>query len=427
MVPRFLTAFGLLLFVLCAFGADQARAIDIQDVRFGQHPDKVRMVMELNETSDYRVFMLDDPYRLVIDLPRFEPDRSVASKLDRAGGDPVKKLRWGHLNQKISRMVVDLSAPVKIDSSFLLPPKTGFPARLVIDFQSTSVEGFEQARDNVYGTLSIKDIRTNSARNEKNEKYVQPTQKPQKAAASHAPPAKPDVPRQKPLIIIDPGHGGIDPGAIASNGMYEKDIVLKLSHELKGQLERTGRFRVKMTRQDDRFLRLRDRVNYARRHKGNLFISVHADSLEKSYVSGASVYTLSERSSDAQTARLARRENQADLIAGVDLASEGKEVANILIDLAMRDTMNQSSYFANTLVAEMQQSNINTLENPHRFAGFAVLKAPDIPSVLVEAGFLSNRREADKLATSSYRRAVARSIVKGIESYYDKVEKNRRS
>ena len=419
-MPKIFRTIILSFLVIASIALFQkSHALTIEDIRFGLHPDKTRLVLELDSVSDYRVFTLSDPYRIVIDLPRFSKEVDSQARLSSLKSSvPVKDIRWGHLNPAISRLVLDLKNPVLISNAFLIPPRQSFPARLVLDFRSSSAQQAFKQLGSVFGTLTINDIQAAAAKTdmkgqaEKKTSFIAPSNKPRK---------------KRPVIIIDPGHGGIDPGAIAANGVHEKDIVLKLSHEIRRQLIETRRFDVRMTREDDRFLRLRDRVAFARRHKGDLFLSIHADSLNKSYVSGASVYTLSEKASDAQTARLAKRENRADLIAGVDLATEGQEVANILIDLAMRDTMNQSAFFANTLVTTMQNGRINTLENPHRYAGFAVLKAPDIPSVLVEAGFLSNRREAEQLSKASYRRAVARTIVDGIMKYYDKVEQNKRS
>ena len=409
-------------------GFQSAYALDVKDLRFGIHPDKIRMVLELDQATDYRVFHLKDPYRLVIDLPRFGLGFNLQNKLaSLSDNKAIKNIRSGHLTPSVSRMVIDLKGPYAVDTTFLLPPKQGFPSRLVVDFTKQTDSVFQSKLDAVFGTLTLDDIKATHNIAGKSANQISSHQN-KTATVSPTPPQKPKAHKNKRYtIIIDPGHGGVDPGAIAFNGAYEKDVVLKLSHELKRQLQATGKFDVKMTRHDDRFLRLHDRVAYARRHKGDLFLSIHADSLERSSVSGASVYTLSERASDAQTAKLAQRENQADLIAGIDLGAEEKEVANILIDLAMRDTMNQSSFFANTLVSEMQRSNINTLQNPHRYAGFAVLKAPDIPSVLVEAGFLSNKREANMLIKSSYRSEVAKTIVNGILAYYEKVERNRRS
>lgn len=409
------TVFALAFVVLLGINT-KAWALSVDDMRIGQHPDKTRLVLELSEVADYRVFTLAGPYRLVLDLPRFKAGFSLPDALKKTQSPIIKNLRHGHLNAHISRMVVDLSGPVKIDSTFVLPKKGKYPPRLVVDIVKTTSEIYASLKDRVYGTLTFEDIRE--------------TKRPQSGeagkAAAHLPPNPPLARKRKPLVVIDPGHGGVDPGAIGYNGAYEKDIVLKLGHELRRQLEETGRFRLKMTREDDRFLRLQDRVAFARRHKADLFVSLHADSLNNSSVSGASVYTLSETASDKQTARLARRENRADLIAGVDLGAEGKDVANILINLAMRDTMNQSSYFANMLVSTMKTSHINTLENTHRFAGFAVLKAPDIPSVLVEAGFLSNRAEARQLVKAPYRRKLATALVKGIIAYFDQVERNQR-
>ena len=191
-------------------------------------------------------------------------------------------------------------------------------------------------------------------------------------------------------------------------------------------LESTGRYEVHLTRHNDTYLRLYKRVDFARNKKADLFISLHADSIGKSNVRGASIYTLSEKASDAQTARLAERENRADLIAGVDLSHEDEQVANILVDLAMRDTMNQSNFFAGTLLDRMRSSNIRILEKPLRHAGFAVLKAPDVPSVLIEIGFMSNKYEAEQLARPAYRDQIGRALVSGIDSNFEKIRRNQR-
>ncbi|MGB4056478.1 MAG: N-acetylmuramoyl-L-alanine amidase, partial [Alphaproteobacteria bacterium] len=218
----------------------------------------------------------------------------------------------------------------------------------------------------------------------------------------------------------------VDPGAHGINGTNEKIITLAIAKELKAQLESTGRYRVALTRSDDRFIKLRDRVKIARQKEADLFISIHADSIGHSDVSGVSVYTLSEKASDAQTAKLAEQENKSDLIAGIDLSTEDKEVASILVDLAMRDTMNQSGFFANTFLKKLQSHKLNILDKPHRSAGFAVLKAPDIPSVLVETGFMSNKKEAALLSTPAYRKKIASSLREAVDAYFEKVRKNQR-
>lgn len=386
----------------------QAFALDIYQVRFGIHPEKTRLVIDLSKTADFRVFTLADPYRMVIDLPSFAWKAGAAQETSKAD---ITSIRHGNLQPGISRIVFDMKNPIAIRSAFILPANTEKPNRLVVDFNSVDHASFETARQNVHGTLST--IKPSSFAYKKT------------SLGQYAPP----VPKKKsikPLIVIDPGHGGVDPGAIASNGVYEKKITLKLAKDLKKELEDSGKYRVMVTRETDVFIPLGNRVKFARKHNADLFISLHADTIKKRSVRGASIYTLSEKASDAQTAKLADQENRADSIAGLDLSIEDDEVANILVDLAMRDTMNQSNFFANALVDSLATKGIRTLENPHRFAGFAVLKAPDIPSILIEAGFLSNSREAQMLNTKAYRKKIIRSIKHGIDAYFKQAQKNQR-
>ncbi len=372
-------------------------------MRFGIHGDKTRMVLDMDAPADFSTFMLSDPYRMVIDLPAFEWRAGEVQSPQMAG---VLATRHGNLKDGISRIVFDMNRPVSIQQAFTLPSGSGKPNRLVIDFANASPQIFAQTQNKIFGTLDSG---------------------AQTVSESTAPPSPPPPPSsKKPLIIIDPGHGGIDPGAIGTDNLREKDIVLKIAKELKKQLEASGQYNVKMTREDDKFIKLADRVKFARKHSGDLFVSIHADSMPKSTAHGASIYTLSEKASDAQTARLAARENKADLIAGIDLNVEDKDVVNILMDLAMRDTMNQSKFFANTVVANMQANKVETLQTPHRSAGFAVLKAPDIPSVLVESGFMSNPSEVRALNSEPYRRKLAATLKDGIDTYFDQVRKNQR-
>jgi N-acetylmuramoyl-L-alanine amidase len=313
--------------------------------------------------------------------------------------------RHGNLEPGISRIVFDLNRPVSIQSAFTLPASGEKPPRLVIDFANASPSVFATTNNSVYGNLSKDTVTTQTS--------------------ARAPEIPAPANTQKPLVIIDAGHGGVDPGAIG-DGIYERNITLALAKELKSQLERSGHYRVKLTRDTDTFIKLGNRVKFARQNGGDLFISLHADALDKPNVSGASVYTLSEKASDAQTAKLAARENKVDLIAGVDLETEDKEVADILMDLAMRETMNQSKFFANTIVQNFKNNGIKTLDTAHRSAGFAVLKAPDIPSVLVEAGFISNKKEAQLLNTPGHRQKIATALKDGIDAYFQQVAKNQR-
>jgi N-acetylmuramoyl-L-alanine amidase len=230
-------------------------------------------------------------------------------------------------------------------------------------------------------------------------------------------PAVKPLPR-RPIVVLDPGHGGLDPGAIGLSGVYEKDIALDAARLVARQLEASRRYRVVFTRTSDEFVALQDRVARARAAEGDLFLSIHADALPDPEMRGASVFTLSEKASDKEAAALAARENKVDLIAGIDLSRHAPEVSSILIDLARRQTNNQSIQLARRLVTDLGQ-DVLMLNNSHRSAGFAVLKAPDIPSALVEMGCLSNRQEEHALRMPSYRQKVAIGIARSINDYFD--------
>jgi len=336
------------------------------------------------------------------------------------------------------RIVFDVSKPLVVNNAFILPASNTERTRLVFDSEITTTQAFKKKSDKVFGTLisgpaqnitSLDDLINQhsddfSAAAIKGDAatVVKPRKKPK--ASSKVIKSNKQSPLRKPIIVIDAGHGGADPGAVGSKKLLEKDITLSAARELKEALEKTGRYTVHLTRSDDRYIKLYKRVSIARHKSADLFISLHADSINKSNVRGASIYTLSNTASDKQTARLAARENQVDLIAGVDLSHEDKEVANILIDLAMRDTMNQSKFFANTVVKNMIAKNMRVLPRTHRYAGFAVLKAPDTPSVLVEMGFMSNRKEAQLLATSSYQEKIALTLTKSIDEYFSQLRTN---
>lgn len=229
----------------------------------------------------------------------------------------------------------------------------------------------------------------------------------------------------KPVVVIDPGHGGVDPGAIGVSGIYEKYITLAVARELKAQLERNGRYKVHLTRDRDVFIRLRDRVAIARQYNADLFISLHADTVSNAQMRGLSVYTLSQNASDSEAQALADKENKADLIAGIDLSHESADVANILIDLAQRETMNRSAGFAGGVVDEVGRE-VTLLGNTHRFAGFAVLKAPDVPAVLIETGYLSNEVEERALRQPEYRTKLAKGIARAVDHFFLQGQKARR-
>ncbi len=372
----------------------------VTDVRVGLHGDRTRMVLDFSKRVNFRVFTLADPYRVVIDLPEVGwrlPARPLPSRTGL-----FEKLRYGLFKKGNSRVVLDTTGPVAVGKAFLMEPDTGRRYRLVLDLVSVS-------RKAMLGEVSGSP-----------EPVVPPTIVVHRSPFP-SPPRKPRRFRIKRNIAIDPGHGGIDPGAIGISGIFEKYITLDVARSLKKKLEDSGRYRVVMTRDRDVFVRLRDRVVYARDAGAELFVSIHADAIKNRGIRGLAVYTLSEKASDREAAELADKENKADLIAGVDLSDKDEQVQGILIDLAQRDTMNESSRFAIALVKELRRET-KLLRNTRRFAGFAVLKAPDVPSILVELGFLSNRVDEKALKQKKYRSKMASAILRAIDAYFQRVE-----
>ena len=403
-----LKAFLCFVFIMTSTAA---HALEVKQVRFGAHPDKVRMVLDISDVTDYRAFVLSSPYRMVIDLPTFT---WTAGRVQKPKQAMISDIRQGKLVPGISRIVFDLEQPIVIESAFLLPKNGAKENRIVIDYKITTPQKLNAAKNIIHGTLKVEDYKGKTITTAPNTGVPRPPANTSRPLAS----------REKPLIIIDPGHGGQDPGALGHNRIYEKTVVLALAKQLKKRLISSGKYRVLLTRERDVFVRLKNRVKFAREHGGDLFISLHADSIHKPSVHGTSVYTLSKKASDAQTAKLAEKENQADLIGGVGLSVEDEQVAFILGDFLMNETMNQSKFFANTLVSKLKSQRIYTLQNPHRYAGFAVLKAPDIPSILIEAGFMSNKKEATLLNQSAHRQKMAIAIHAGIDGYFNYVYQN---
>ena len=236
--------------------------------------------------------------------------------------------------------------------------------------------------------------------------------------AQLSPRARPQRPRTHPRIVaLDPGHGGVDPGAISPRGLYEKNLTLPTARELARQLEATGRYRAMLTRRSDSFVSLRERVARARASRAELFLSIHADALPDSAMRGLSVYTLSDQASDRDTAALAIRENKDDFVAGVRLSRQPRVIGAILLDLVRRQTNNRSLTLAQAIVEELGRA-VPLLETPHRAAGFTVLTAPDMPSALVELGCLSNPADERLLPQRAYQQRLARGLVRAIDDYF---------
>ncbi len=416
--------FFLILFILLtafpAYAAGQAM-LQIEGVRYSGTGDKSRLVLDLNRKTDFRAFMLDNPCRVVLDLPK---TKWKISKSRLLSDSIIKSYRSGELSDGLTRIVFDIRKTAVIKKIFPLGKNKFNKNRLVIDLEQSSFSLFTAQKDNIFGNRYLKG--NNISKTPTKPKYKLIKNNIIKPAAPAS--ISINLPKRKPIkqksgkytIIIDPGHGGRDPGAV-SNGIKEKSITLAVSKELKRQLEKTGRYRVVMTRDKDIYIKLRERVNISRRKKGDLFISIHADKINRSKVRGASVYTLSEKASDAETAKLAENENNSGFIAGVDLSQETPDVADILLDLAMREKMNESNLFARILTRTLAQKKIKLLPNSHRSAGFAVLKAPDIPSILIETGFLSNPNEARLMRTAQFQRKISTAILEGINAYFQKM------
>jgi N-acetylmuramoyl-L-alanine amidase len=367
-----------------------AEATAVRDIRIAAHGEATRVVIDLNRRVSFRHLTLDEPPRLAIDLPE------VAWNVPPINGARVvglvQGLRFGRFRPGVSRIVVDMARPFEVSRVFELPPSGGHGHRIVTDLVEarppvTRVDGRAIGTDRRQAGLVV------------------------------LPPPKPAPPRKR-MIVIDPGHGGIDPGAIGSRGAYEKNVVLAMALKLRRQLEATGRYEVVMTRDSDQIVRLRDRLHVARESNGELFLSLHADSLVKApEVRGASVYTLSEQASNEEAARLASKENRADILAGLDLSDQEDIVTEILIDLAQRDANNRSVQVAEHFVSQLKP--VTKMARQRRSqAGFVVLKSPDMPSVLIELGYLSNPEDERALQDPDHLARLARAMVEAIDQYF---------
>lgn len=385
----------------CAFSvADSAAASGITSMRIGQGVGSVRIVFDADRKFDYKVFLLNEPKRLVIDTFDVKVSPEIEKYVDK--NNLVTKTRLGSVGTDGIRIVFDLQKPAIVKKAFMLAPQSNFGWRFVIDVSIASEREFSSKVGSKYA-LSNENSFAGSY-----------------SSSSSKSSSKVKAVNKKKIIVLDPGHGGKDPGAIGYSGVYEKNITLAMAKELKVILEKEG-YKVHLTRSTDIFIPLRDRVKIARKYNADLFMSIHADSAVNRSAKGLSVYTLSETASDKEAAALAERENKADVVAGLNLLEHSKEVSDILINLAQRETMNRSSEFASFMVQEMRKS-VKLRDNTHRFAGFAVLKAPDVPSVLLEMGYLSNRTEERLLKQKDYRRKLAVSTSKAVEKYFDNMQ-----
>jgi N-acetylmuramoyl-L-alanine amidase len=367
-----------------------AADISVNGIRVGSSNGSTRFVVDLNREVTPKIISLADPYRVVIDLP--EVKWNLKGQGRGTGKGVVSNYRYGHFQAGVSRIVLDLKGPARIKKTFTLSPSGAYKYRLVVDLENTS-------RANFLAALKPK------------------KREPRMAAAAPPRAIKKRTKNAQRIIVVDAGHGGNDPGSPSSIGISEKRITLQTARVLKKELEKNGNFKVYLSRDRDVYVPHRRRFGVARKHQADLFISLHGDSFKSNKVRGATVYTLSERASDSEAAALARRENKSDIIAGIDLEEETDDVSSILIDLARRETMNYSARLATLLVPELKR-NINLRKNTHRFANFLVLKAPDVPSILIEMGYLTNKADARRMASKEGQQKIAKSIRQAVEKYF---------
>jgi N-acetylmuramoyl-L-alanine amidase len=358
-------------------------------VRLSGDDAQTRLTIDLSRRIDMRAFTLAEPYRVVIEIPQ------VDFRLPPTAGDQgqgiIKAFRYGLVVSGGSRIVIDLTGPARVTKAAVRDAAGGQPAQMVLDMVAVDRETFLRAAaiDNHLPRPRLQ------AKNEGREGDA------------------------RPVVVIDAGHGGIDPGTRAPSGELEKDLTLGFALVLRSKLEATGKYRVMMTRADDTFIELTERVQIARQQRAQLLISIHCDALARGdgEAQGATVYTLSDQASDAEAQRLADAENRADVIAGVDLADEPNEIADILIDLALRETKSFSATFARNVVKDMSAA-ARMYKHPLKSAGFRVLKAPDVPSVLLELGYVSNARDLKQLVSETWRSRTAGAVSPAVQTYF---------
>ena len=377
----------------------KSAAVEARRAELKSSGDTTTFVLGLSSGVRAEIFTLANPYRVVIDLPdvAFElPDGAGQKKEGLASG-----FRYGLLSEGKARIVIDTAGPVLIKKADMRPAGTGKAVDLTVTLSPTSAKAFGGGT----GGGQTAQVAATPA----------PDAGPAAVSKRH---------RTKPVILIDPGHGGIDPGAASATNLKEKTVVLAVAQALKTQLEKSGRYDVRMTRSTDVFISLDQRLQMSRELDADLFVSLHADAIAQKRakrVRGATVYTLSEKASDEEAQIMAEKENNSDAIAGLQTAhfEEGGDVRNILIDLLKRETSNFSADFSNTLVKQLK-SAVSLSQRPQRSAAFKVLRQADTPSVLIELGYMSHPEDEKLLKSSGWQRRVATSITSAVDQYFSK-------
>jgi N-acetylmuramoyl-L-alanine amidase len=373
---------------------------EVLDARVSTTPERARLVLDLSGQTQFAIASLESPNRIAIDVKATGLDFTEMSPV--AGTGLVSSYTVEIAEAGRVRTELVLSETAQVQQAYILDPFADQPARLVVDIIPATSDQF---RANV-----ARDLAASQAAAQ---------------AVAQVPDETPTVPggsniesTTRPLVVIDPGHGGIDSGARSPGGVMEKNLVLSFAKRLQEILVESGRFDVALTREGDSFLKLEDRVNLARANKADLFISIHADSFQDPEIRGLSVYTRDENATDSLDKVLAEHENKADIIAGLAPPEMANSVVDLLVDL-MRREMRRESYMAAQAIVHQLEPSVELRKFPVRQANFFVLQAPDVPSILVELGFLSNVDDIANLKTSDWQDRTAEAIARGISTYFD--------
>ncbi|MGH1350191.1 MAG: N-acetylmuramoyl-L-alanine amidase [Methyloligellaceae bacterium] len=409
MFHRFLLPLLMVVFAIFLIEEAKAQSAVAVDARLGGDVFRTRLIVDITKKVKFRTFTLANPYRLIIDMPNV--NFQMPENTGNLGRGVVSAFRYGLFGRGKSRIVVDLNQPAAVEKAYSLEPRQGQPGKLVIDLIPVDRETFVSKQE-----LARQQRLAELAKKKKRRKLFQVT--PDDPLSLNNTPKKVG---EKPVIVIDPGHGGLDSGAQGVSGSREKNIVLAFGKTLRAELAQRNKYKIRMTRSTDVFIPLTGRVKFARKRKADLFVSIHADSIKRKdpTVRGATVYTLSEKASDDEARAFAQSENRSDVLAGVDVSSQSTTVTNILYSLAKRETKNHSVAFASILIDSIKGSTI-VKKNPIRYANFVVLRAPDVPSVLVELGYMSSAKDEQLLKSPEWRKKVAKSVATAIDQYFKK-------
>ena len=434
---RIIKIFLLCIFFIVLSNIAFAKQSQVVDIRLHTENDNERIVIDSDNKINFNAFLLRNPYRLVVDLQNTSNNVKAPSfKSDKI----VDQVRIGKFSEYDTRLVFDLNIKVKLNNNFYLASsRENSTHRIVIDLnfdnndliQSEDIIGKLIEENNLYDAepnilnslidnILADNNKTKTNNTEKNLGKIKVVSKTNNNFAYKSNVAQYNVVKtnRKPRIIIDAGHGGKDPGTIGLKGTKEKIITLTYAQSLKKALDKTGKYKVYLTRNQDFFIELRERVSIARRYKGDLFISIHADSSPNKKARGLSIYTLSQNASDTRTAQLAQKENKADIIGGINLYGEYQDTINTLVDISRHQAMNDSKIFAKILEKQLIRRNVQGLGNMVKYANFAVLTAADMPSILLELGFLSNKTDERMIRSYGYKTKIVDAIIESVNSYF---------